>query len=222
MKNHKSIFVLKEVSAKGWRYPCRLERSSLLGYYSSRTKSETALQKYIDFQTKILEEDDEPDREESILGYQLFERSVDCGRNGCPYTISVCSYSSDGKILNESLTSNEEGVEFTGRDPKDIRFHPGDIVEVAMFGYAQLGIVQSSPPDKAYWEVKRKQNKYWFMDDTDDCYLVFFLGDGDTHEHPQCWQVFPPSKPVSKTLEKKLQDKLTEMQIQYGYTVKDL
>jgi len=218
MSNHKSIFVLMEVSAKGWRYPCRQEQSSLLGYYSSQAKAETALREYVDYQTKIMAEDDEPNRDESILGYQLFERSVDRGRSCCPYILSVRSYTSDGKPLDESLTSNEDGVEFTGRNPEDIRFHQGDIVEVLHRGYAELAIVQSPPPDKAYWEEKKKQNEDWFMDDTDETYLVFYLGKGDTHAHPQGWQIFSPSKPVSKTLVKKLRDKLTEMQTHFGYT----
>jgi len=211
MKNQKSIFVLMEVCAEGWRYPCRPQQTSLLGYYSTRAKAEAALQKYVDWHSQPLDEDDEPDRDGSRLGYQLFERSVDRGRGCCPYFLSVRSYTPDGKLLDESLTSNEDGVEFTGRAPEDIRFHQGDIVEVLFGGYAQLAIVQSPPPDKAYWEAKKAQYADFFMDDSDECYLVFLLGEGDTHEHPQCWRVFPPSKPVSKSLEKRLRDKLAEL-----------
>jgi len=209
MRNHNNIFVLSEVSAKGWRYPCRHACWSLLGYYSTLARAEATLRAY----ASALAEDDEPCREESVLGFQIVERSVDRGL----YFISGRSYTPDGQLFSESLTSNEGGMEFTGREPADIRFHQGDIVEVLHGGYAELGIVQSPPPDKAYWAAKKQEYADWFMDDTDDCYLVFFLGEGDTHWHPQCYDVFSPSKPVSPALERKLRDKLTEMQTYFGY-----
>jgi len=212
MNNQNNIFVLQVVSAKGWRYPCRQGQSSLLGYYSTLAKAQVALQAYVGTLAN-----NEPCRDESILGYQLFERSVDRDRGCCSYVISVRSYTPDGTLLDESLTSNEDGVEFTGREPGDIRFHQGDIVEVLHRGYAELAIVQGTPPVKAHWAAMKQEYADWFMDDTDDCYLVFSLSEGATHRHSQCYDVFPPSKPVSKVLEARLRDKLTEMQTHFGY-----
>jgi|GEM_PF-4820384 len=100
----------------------------------------------------------------------------------------------------------------------EIRFWPGDIVEALQGGgCSELGIVDSTPPTTQQYEhYAEKAPQWFFMDYTDDAYTIYYLGDGDTHGHSECTDVFPPSKPVSKSIEKRLRDKLTEMQKLHG------
>jgi hypothetical protein len=54
-------------------------------------------------------------------------------------------------------------------------------------------------------------NHPFFMDESDDCFLIYTLGEGDTHQHIVCYKVFHPSKPIPNQIARKLQEKLEEM-----------
>jgi len=81
----------------------------------------------------------------------------------------------------------------------------------------ELCIVEQPPCDAAWCAEKKASMKENYgcsvmLDYSDDTYLVDSLGEGDTHSHPMCFEVFPPSKPVSKEMAAKLKAKLDEIE----------
>jgi hypothetical protein len=55
-----------------------------------------------------------------------------------------------------------------------------------------------------------------FLDESDDCYLVYTLGETGSHIHPVCYTVFPPTHPVPKKIAAQLKAHLEEVEKCYG------
>ena len=123
--------------------------------------------------------------------------------------------------MNDCAALDEFGW-YRGRKVKDIRFKEGGIVEILGFDYSELAIVSAPPPSKEVYKQLAKRAKElhpkqsFFMDESDDCYLVYTLGEGDTHEHVLCYNVFRPTQPVPAKIAAKLKQKLEEMKKTYG------
>jgi len=220
----KTVFKLVQYTTYGFRYPRHDVNAAEIGYFSSREKAERKMHDHIQERDERDKADDEPDKRSHYLGFHITEIPIDDNENTYSYNdqiVSVRSYTPDGKLWDECLVSHGygNGVEskFYGRNPEDIRFHRGDIVEVLQgSGCSELGIVDCEPPSKQRYDyLAEKAPDWFFMDHTDDCYLIYYLGKGDTHNHPDCTDVFPPAKPVSKSIEKRLREKLSEMQKLY-------
>ena len=64
--------------------------------------------------------------------------------------------------------------------------------------------------------IEYNEEECFHWDYSDDCYLVYSLGEGDTHFHPESPKVFRPTKPVPKALREKLKAKYEEMLRLYG------
>jgi len=190
-----------------------------IGYFSSIKKAEQKMHKHIKERDERDKADNEPDNWSQYLGFHITEIPVDDEENIYPSNdqiVSVRSYTPDGKLWDECLTSHGFDSKFYGRNPEEIRFHRGDIVEVLMGGESYLGIVWGVPPVMSHFMQCADKHPEWFvMDCTDDSYTIFYLGAGDTHGHSECTNVFPPSKPVSKSIEKRLREKLAEMEELY-------
>ena len=58
--------------------------------------------------------------------------------------------------------------------------------------------------------IDYKEDEAFHWDYSDDCYLVYSLGEGNTHSHPESPRVFRPTKPVPKSLRAKLKAKYEE------------
>ena len=61
------------------------------------------------------------------------------------------------------------------------------------------------------WGIEYKEEEAFHWDYSDDCYLVYSLGEGDTHFHPNSTDVFFPTKPIPKMLQSKLKAKYEEV-----------
>ena len=204
----RSIFVLKSIDIVSNRYPCRKIYWHTVGIYSDRRRAEAALQRMV-----------EVSADELRVGFVIYEKAFDSPVDDAysrPCNLNISSYTPDGKPLDVNRTPDDCKSIFPGRHPDEIRFHCGDIVETVQYGrYATLGIVAGTPPTEADWQAMKDRAKAdgvpAKLDYSDDSYLVYAIGEGDTHEHVMCCYAFPPSKPVSKALRKKLIDKLDEM-----------
>ena len=216
-----TIFRLEQLTSCGIRYPRQDVSKAYIGYFSSLEKAEQRMHEYIKERDEWDKSQDEPDIWHHYLGFHITELPVDDNQRTYSYNdqiVSVRSYTPDGKSWDACLTPHDTASKFYGRNPKEIRFRPGDIVEALQGGgCSELGIVDSTPPTTQQYEhYAEKAPQWFFMDYTDDAYTIYYLGDGDTHGHSECTDVFPPSKPVSKSIEKRLRDKLTEMQKLHG------
>ena len=174
-----------------------------------------------------------------VLAYRITEYELDTEVWKCSSTQSVRTYTADGKPNDESLLDYQCERHFKGRTPEQIRFRPSDIVEVIDEWGAELCVVGHAQPTtedyasyrKRCWEdcmkdcqkscrdksvEVKEENCIFHWDYSDDCYLVYSLGEGDTHFHPESPKVFRPTKPVPKALREKLKAKYEEMLRLYG------
>lgn len=228
MRKPKSIFVLESITTLSDRYPRRKASVATVAFCSTLERAEQALRRLID--DEQLYEKDKPRKEWDLyrVGYLISERAVDAFMRqrfdmaaDWVYNLRIRSYTPDGAFVCENSTPElAPNYEFFGRKPEDIRFHHGDIVEVFGYGFAELCIVDLVPPTPERIAERIERGKQMFPDDwetlsrldyTDDCYLVYCLGEGDTHDHPLSYTVLPPSKPVSEKYRQMLKDKLAEM-----------
>lgn len=224
----KKVFELLQIRLLTSRYVLRKTQEYPLGFFSSLNKACDAIQRSI-VQERL---DAENGSLDGCMGYIINEKLLNTryGRD----ILFIHTYTREGK-LNDECFLNDEQEEirlFYGRPVEKIRFKVGDIVEAYSERYgAELSIVGMLPPSvkdfeerKPYWETLWEEEGCpeflvgrggapW--DAGDDCYLLYSLGEGDTHSHVISPYVFAPTKKVSKNLERKLREKLIEMQ-QYG------
>ena len=222
------------------RYPVRKTKTYDLGLFSTLANAEKQMHKDVkecqedeQKRLKYLDEDEEYRMDEKscghdvVLAYKIGELELDAGL-GRNETQSVRTYTADGKPNDECLLDSVGNGHFKGRTPDQIRFHPGDIVEVIGEWQAELCVVWHSQPTVEDYENKRqywlenhkkrcqkwgieyKEDEVFHWDYTDDSYTVFSLGEGDTHFHPESPKVFRPTKPVPKSLRTKLKAKYEE------------
>ena len=248
----KTIFELTRISTNSKaRYPIRKTQTDQLGLFSTLEKAQKQMlkdvktcQKYEQKRLKDIAEDEEYRKDEKrfghdiVLAYSITEHQLDVGLHGDD-TQSVRTYTANGKPNDESLLDYQCERHFKGRTPEQVRFQPGDIVEVIDEWGAELCVVGHAQPTvedyasfrKRCWEncmkdcqkscrdksvEVKEENCIFHWDYSDDCYLVYSLGEGDTHFHPESPKVFRPTKPVPKALREKLKAKYEEMLRLYG------
>ena len=243
----KTIFELTRISTNSKaRYPIRKTQTDQLGLFSTLEKAQKQMlkdvktcQKYEQKRLKDIAEDEEYRKDEKrfghdiVLAYSITEHQLDVGLHGDD-TQSVRTYTANGKPNDESLLDYQCERHFKGRPPEQIRFQPGDIVEVIDEWQAELCVVGHAQPTVEYYESCRKhwlenhrkrclkknieynEEECFHWDYSDDCYLVYSLGEGDTHFHPESPKVFRPTKPVPRALREKLKAKYEEMLRLYG------
>lgn len=249
----KTVFELTKITANSKaRYPVRKTDTDELGLFSSLYKAQKQMfkevkecQEYEQERLKDIAEDEEYRKEEKryghniVLAYRITELQLDMSRHWESIQ-SVRTYTADGQPNDECLLDAACKRQFKGRTPDQIRFQPGDIVEVIDERTAELCVVGHAQPtvedyasyrqrcwDECLKDCSRpscldKDTDYkekhciFQWDYSDDSYLMHSLGEGDTHFHPESPKVFRPTKPVPKALREKLKAKYEEMLRLYG------
>lgn len=216
------IYEVQQICFESRRYPRRRIRLQRVGLFQTKESAEDAMHAYIKHEKECCETwggnyyaDCLGYFIDEVLVYNRFYEIIDDKRPNKCY-----SYTADGE-LNDCAALDEFGW-YRGRKVKDIRFKEGGIVEILGFDYSELAIVSAPPPSKEVYKQLAKRAKElhpkqsFFMDESDDCYLVYTLGEGDTHEHVLCYNVFRPTRPVPAKIAAKLKQKLEEMKKTYG------
>ncbi|MBU3856736.1 MAG: hypothetical protein H9928_09345 [Candidatus Phocaeicola excrementipullorum] len=227
-----TIYELIHIEVENQRYPLRKIKENSIGLFTTLEKAQKGMMRHIademkenEHTRKLFEEDGEKWKIYSYtFGYEIAEREVNelygqwCSR-------SVRTYKSNGELNDECLIADtaKKTDPFLGRPKEKIRFKVGDIVEVFEGGEAELHVITALP-----WtteKVERLNKKLLekgecsLLDASDDCYLAYSLGIGDTHGHPACTDVFRPTKKVSSALKHKLWAKLIEAGMVYGHDI---
>ena len=237
----KTIFELTRISTSSKaHYPIRKTHTDKLGLFSTLEKAQKQMskdvkeyQEYEQERLKDIAENEEYRNDEKrfghdiVLAYSITERQLDIG-NYWDNIQSMHTYTADGKPNDKNLLDHLCKRHFKGRTPDQIRFQPGDIVEVITDWQAELCVVWHAQPtvedyerNRQHWlenhkrrclakGIEYKEIECFHWDYSDDCYLVYSLGEGNTHFHPESSQVFFPTKPVPKSLQIKLKAKYDE------------
>lgn len=191
------------------RYPTRRLNNIQCGYFSDLNEAENGLRAIIKTNQMEVEE-----RRAQIMCFYIREFFLDqCPKFWQGSLRSCRSYYGDGSFNTEVAVNdfNGELIPYLGRKVVDIKFKIGDIVEcVEGDEFSRLGIVAALP-----WTVDEvltfdEKMRSHVLDYSDDCYMVYFLGSGDTHSHPLSCNVFTPVRKVSLNLIEELQKKLKE------------
>ncbi len=249
----KTVFELIRIYTNSkTRYPLRKSQINTMGLFSTLAKAEAQMiqdaEGYYESEQERLRDiaekeeyrnDEKRFGHDVVLAYRITEYELDTEVWKCSSTQSVRTYTADGKPNDESLLDYQCECHFKGRTPEQIRFRPGDIVEVIDEWGAELCVVGHAQPTtedyasyrKRCWEdcmkdcqkscrdksvEVKEENCIYHWDYSDDSYLVYSLGEGDTHFHPESPKVFRPTKPVPKALREKLKAKYEEMLRLYG------
>ena len=210
-----TVYELQQILVLGQRCPKRKMHLNRIGLYDSLKNAEESMRLYIQAEKEQYKGWGRDDYKKECLGYLISGQQIlHCELPDFSYHPKWWSYNADGEANDHSLAA--ESGEFYGRPTEEIRFQVGDIVEVLGYDSVELAIVGMLPPTpERYEELKQR----WLekhddfpslMDESDDCYLVYTIGEGDTHQHIECYKVFPPSKPVPPTIARKLRDTINK------------
>ncbi len=211
----KTVYELQQISVWGQRYPKRKAHLNRIGLFDSLKNAEESMRLFIEAEKEKYKNWGCDDYKKECFGYlissqQVLHRALPDFSNHPQWW----SYNADGEANDHSLAM-ESGA-FFGRPVEEIRFQVGDIVEVLGYDSVELAIVGMLPPTpERYEELKQRRLEKHddfpsLMDDSDDCYLVYTIGEGDTHQHIKCYKVFPPSKLVPPTITRKLRDTINK------------
>jgi len=131
------------------------------------------------------------------------EVPIDCLNDGYGF-VSMHLYDYVGKKIDEASysTMNYEACVFEGRKPDEIRFVPGDIVEVQGDNEIHLAYVVDVPVSSEHIKKIPLGDRYY--DDTDDTYIVMTDADPENHEHIHSLALFKPRFKIPNRLEKRL------------------
>lgn len=206
------VYELQQIRIMGHRYPRRKIRINKIGIFDTRKHAEQALQAYVQQEKRNYSRWDKAQTYYAdCLGYYIVEYRVCASLEQYSKDVPVWrSYTADGQ-LNDRSKTNHSGV-FCGRRQEDIRFHVGDMVEIVSNDYVELAIVGALPPTKEWYQERVADCRETYtgrrfrLDFSDDCYLVYpFQAESGYHEHVVCYNVFCPTKPVSKHVLSELQ-----------------
>lgn len=240
----KTIFELIKIYTNSKaHYPLRKTQMRNLGLFPTLAKAKAQMLKEVKYcqegeyeRKRIIAENEGYCKDEKqfghdvVLAYKIIRRELDVPE--WESIQSVRTYTSDGQLNDECLLDEAGKRHFKGRKPEQIRFKPGDIVEVVDEMTAELCIVGHTQPTTADYEkyskrsfddyvndlrkpsghgefMQNKMTEYW--DSSYDCYVMFYLGTGVTYFHPASPTVFRPTKLVPKALQAKLRSKYEEM-----------
>ena len=243
----KTIFELTKITTNSKaRYPIRKTKTDELGLFTTLEKARKQMLKDVkesqEYEQQRLKEiaeglyieDEKCFGHDIVLAYSITEHQLDLGSDWKDIQ-SVRTYTATGKLNDENLLDHQCKGHYKGRTPDQIRFKPGDIVEVIDDRQAELCVVEHAQPSVEeyahYWQncleeyrkmcrekgVECKEEEYtdkqvpFHWDYSDDCYVMLSLGEGDTHFHPESTEVFRPTKPVPKSLKVKLKEKFEEI-----------
>ena len=210
------VYELLLIRNEGHRYPRRRISQQRLGFYDTKEHAEEAMLSTIEFQKREYKNRGKK-YDDDFFGFFLLEQFVhnresSFYRNERPQ--KCFSFNADGE-LNDFVALDEMGL-YRGRKKEDIRFKVGDIVETIDGNYSDLGIVGAQPlTTDTYHQMEEDPEECGhpshFLDESDDCYLVYTLGEVGSHFHPVCYKVFLPTRPVPEKIAARLRGNLEEM-----------
>lgn len=232
-----TIFELSIARVTCNRFPYRSIRENTLGKFSTYEKAIEWMQDYVERLRGNYdkEEDEEKSLAKDVFCFYIRERYVN------PQTFDwwddprkITSFNHRGEYCDEQMWADGNGdlFPFRYREQDKIRFHEGDIVEVSYYkDHTALAIVGLAPIGKAefekykvHWTRLRTEDPIYrimpFREDTlldasDDHYIIYTLGEGDTHNHVAPTDIFTPSRPVPEEYRQALQEKFAEMRANY-------
>ena len=203
------IYELLQIRIEGHRYPRRRICQQRLGFFDTKEHAEEAMLSTVIFQKRVCQERGQ-NYYDDCFGFFLLEQFVhnresSFYRNERPK--KCFSFNADGE-LNDFVALDEMGL-YRGRKIEDVRFKVGDIVEVVEGDYADLVIVGALPlTTDRYSRLEEDpdecEHPSHFLDESDDCYLVYTLGETGSHIHPVCYKMFLPTHPVPEKIAARL------------------
>ena len=211
------VFELRQIRIESKDYPRRKIGLQRVGLYDSKEHAEEAMLDYIALEKRNYSKWEDRDYHDDCLGYFLEEVLV----HNVFATFYInerpqkCySFTADG-VLNDYVALDEFRW-YSGRKTEAIRFKVGDVVEVVDGGIAELAIVGGLPMTEEYYRRLEEdpdecEHPSHFLDESDDCYLVYTLGEVGSHFHPVCYKVFRPTHPVPEKVVAQLRANLEEM-----------
>ena len=167
----KTVFELIRIYTNSkTRYPLRKSQINTMGLFSTLAKAEAQMifdaegyQESEQERLKDIAEKEEYRNDEKrfghdvVLAYRITEYKLDSEVWKCSSTQSVRTYTADGKPNDESLLDYQCECHFKGRTPEQIRFQPGDIVEVIDEWGAELCVVGHAQPTTEDYAGFRKR-----------------------------------------------------------------
>lgn len=205
--NERHIFVVSVVLYQDYRrrYPIFSAHEHVCGYSHSLEGAENLMHNAIAISK---------DCRDPVYCFYIREKSMEkCFHDSFGEgRLSERVYDADGCILDKRLICWNE--EFYGRDPEEIRFVCGDIVEAydAYNHRVTLGFIMELPSTK---EEILECNAYFatldepligehYHDATDDCYMFMIDDNGKNHEHWDALYVFKPHFPIPRATAERL------------------
>lgn len=203
------VYELLLIRNEGHRYPRRRISQQRLGFYDTKEHAEEAMLSTIEFH-KCEYKNRGKTYYDDFFGFFLLEQFVhnkECSFYWNERPRKCFSYNADGEF-NDFVALDEFGW-YRGRKKEDIRFKVGDIVEVVEGNYSDLAVVGALPlTTETYRQMEEDpeecEHPSQFLDESDDCYLVYTLGKVGSHFHPVCYSVFPPALPVPERIAARL------------------
>ena len=196
--NERHIFEVSVVLYQNYRrrYPTFGAREWVIGYSKSLKGAEKLM-------------NDEIFRNDTKSMYCFYIREK-CIEKNLHHTLgngrlSERVYDINGHLLDKRMISWNDAYE--GRDPKNIHFSCGDIVEAYNSNNQSvtLGFIMELPPTKE--EINKQNAKYsslenpptgeYYHDASDDCYM-FMTDDSGNHVHLDALYIFKPHFPIPK------------------------
>ena len=166
-------------------------RYHIMGYYSSLDKAIAAIR---------LGENDYY-KDEYTYAFLINEFALDNDNGDYAAPISVRSFDTDGKLVDECLQNYNLVNEFDGRNADTIRYHIGDIVEVLEGKRLFTAIVSALPPTP--------EDGFSGLDALDDSYMVLPLEIGSIdHLHIAPTNTFPLHFPLEEAYANYLRTRL--------------
>jgi len=209
------IYELLQIRIEGHRYPRRRIYQQRLGFFDTKEHAEEAMLSTIEFQKRVCIEKGR-NYSDDCFGFFLLEQFVHNRESSFYWNErpqKCFSFNADGEI-NDYVALDEFGW-YRGRKKETIRFKVGDIVEAIDGNYSDLGIVGALPlTTETYHQMEEDleecEHPSHFLDETDDCYLVYTLGEVGSHIHPVCYSVFRPTHPIPEKIATQLRANLEE------------
>ena len=192
-----TVFQVIQVS---YKHPRRYPRFQI---ESTRLLLASTLQQATDFLQEYIKT---PAHTEDVYVFFIRELPVDVPASGHE-CLSERVYGPAGELIDSrsfSTVWEKPGI-FEGRGQEEIRFKPGDIVEVMKLNEVELAFVAGTPTSRE--EAARINSKGLIkLDVTDDTYTVFLGPDYTSHRHIDALNVFPPRFKIPDRTRRKIEN----------------
>lgn len=201
-----TIFRVESVLWVSGRCPTRKTFTFQYGYFASLQEAEKSIP-YTGYT-------------DEVLFYIITEIILNRGDMDWSDTMLIRIYNSQGKFINETKT--DDNCVWQGREPKDIRYKIGDVVEV--FDYfkqeVRLGIVACLPNTTTDVESYYEKHEGVGLGIDEDKYGIIH-NDGTFRQGHSCF-VFEPFRPVPNKLKLALSNILKKSEGTYKSPLEEI